>query len=162
MAPRPFTYHGVLGEFCRMFTLRFFVPGVTLLKFAAAVHSVLAVPLLADGTVTPPIVTLLAWNRGTGSFVHTITATRNFSVFVNVQFTVSPGARLLTVAFRVGLSTVTVLVPSVDVHCRSLSAHPVTAPSVTVYAAFGASGPLSFGAAASVKLNPAYPVPVVV
>jgi hypothetical protein len=145
-----------------MFTLRFFVPGGTLLKFAAAVHSVLAVPLAADGFVTPPSVTLLAWNRGTGSFVHTITATRNFSVFVNVHVTVSPGARLLTVAFRVARSVVTVLVPSADVHCKLLSAHPVTAPSVTVYAAFGASGPLSFGTAPSVKLNPLYPVPVVV
>src|SRR5262245_51996110 len=145
-----------------MFTLRFFVPGVTLLKFAAAVHSVLAVPLAADGTVTPPIVTLLAWNRGTGSFVHTITATRNFSVFVNVQFTVSPGARLLTVAFRVALSTVTVLVPSVDVHCGSLSPHPCSAPSVTVYAVFGVSGPLSFGVSVSFTFPPFYPSPVVV
>ena len=43
-----------------MFTLRFFVPGVTLLKFAAAVHSVLAVPLLADATGgVAPTVTLL-------------------------------------------------------------------------------------------------------
>src|SRR5262245_37102569 len=144
-----------------MFTLRFFVPGVTLLKFAAAVHSVLAVPLLADGTVTPPIVTLLAWNRGVGSFVHTITATRNFSVFVNVHVTVSPGARLLTVAFRVTVSVVTVLVPSADTHCNVLSVHPVTAVSVTVYAAFGVSV-CSFGAAPSVRLSPLYPLPVVV
>jgi len=162
MAPRPFTYHGVLGEFCRMFTLRFFVPGVTLLKFAAAVHSVLAFPLFAEGTVTPPIVTLLAWNRGTGSFVHTITATRNCSVFVNVHVTVSPAARLLIVAFRVVGSVVTVLVPSNEVHPSVLSFHPCTAPSVTVYATPGVSGPLSFGVSVSFKLNPLYPVPVVV
>jgi hypothetical protein len=145
-----------------MFTLRFFVPGVTLLKFAADVHSRLAVPLLADGFVAPPSVTLLAWNCGTASFVHTITATRNFSVFVNVHVTVSPGARLLTVAFRVPVSVVTVLVPSADVHCRLLNTHPCTAVSVTEYATPGVSGPLSFGVSVSFKLNPLYPLPVVV
>jgi hypothetical protein len=55
-------------------------PASRLLKFAAAAHSSVAVPPLADAFVSAPNVTSLAWNRGVVSAVHTITVIRYSSV----------------------------------------------------------------------------------
>jgi len=55
-------------------------PASRLLKFAAAAHNSDAVPVLADGVVVAPNVTLLEWNRGVVSAVHTITVIRYTSV----------------------------------------------------------------------------------
>ena len=59
------------------------VPASRLLKFAADVHSSnssAGVALLTDGVVVAPNVTLLEWNRGAVSAVHTTTVIRNSSV----------------------------------------------------------------------------------